>query len=133
MVVSAGLKAPPHGMPSTTSRNASSSFRPQSSGTKLAGPASPPGATSRPAARARALRRSVPPQSRSSSPVMTSMDIGTSSACSGIRVATTSTYSVWVGVGEGVGEGDWARTGSAPPITTAIVDALNFALSIRRF
>ena len=39
--VLAGLKAPPQGTPSTTSRNASNSLRPQNSGTELAGPLSP--------------------------------------------------------------------------------------------
>ena len=63
----AGLKAPPQGTPSTTSRNASNSFRPQNSGTELAGPLSPPGAMSTPASSARALFRSVAPRSRSSS------------------------------------------------------------------
>jgi hypothetical protein len=85
----AGLKAPPQGTPSTTSRKASNSLSPQNSGTELAGPASPPGAMSTPASRARALLRSVAPRSCSSCAVITWMDAGTSSTSSGMRVAVT--------------------------------------------
>ena len=90
-VLRAGLNAPPQGTSSTTRRKASNSLRPQNSGTALAGPLSPPGATSTPVANASAPRRSVTPRSRSSSPLMTSMATGTSSGTSGARVATTST------------------------------------------
>src|SRR5262244_3092317 len=69
--VNAGLNVPPHGTPSTTRRNASNSFRPQKSGTALAGPASPPGATSTPTASESALRRSLIPRALNSSPVNT--------------------------------------------------------------
>ena len=93
----AGLKAPPQGMPSTTSRKASISRSPQISGTALAGPASPPGAMDMPAASARASRSVVALRARRSLPVMTSIDAGTSCGASGIRVATTSTGGITMG------------------------------------
>jgi hypothetical protein len=93
-VASAGLKAPPHGTPSTTSRNASNSRSPQNSGTLAAGPPSPPGAMSTPAAIASALFRSVAPRSRSSWAVTIWIDSGTESIVSGIRLAVTCTCSL---------------------------------------
>jgi hypothetical protein len=70
-VAKAGLKEPPAGMPSTTSRNASNSRKPHNPGTELAGPASPPGAISTPATRLSAVRKSLAPRARSSSPLIT--------------------------------------------------------------
>jgi len=111
----AGLKAPPQGTPSTTSKNASNSFKPQSSTTALAGPLSAPGAISTPATGARASRSEVVPLARRSSPVTTVTDAGTSSAGSGIRVAVTSTYSLRPGAGDGEEDacGAWARARAA--------------------
>src|SRR5262249_56181448 len=101
--------AAPKGVRSGTSRNASNSLRPQNSGTEDAGPVSPPGAMSTPATSASALRRSVIPRSRSSSPLMTVMFAGTPPLSSGTRVAVTWTYSSYLG---GVDEDDevWAET-----------------------
>lgn len=93
-VARAGLNAPPQGTPSTTSRKASNSFRPQNSGTLEAGPPSPPTATSTPAARASALARSPAPRSCSSAAPITSMAAGTFALSSGIRVAVTWTTSL---------------------------------------
>src|SRR5258706_4005975 len=95
--VSAGLKLPPQGTPSTTSRNASNSFNPQNSGTELAGPESPPGAISTPTASPSALRRSRTPLDLSSSPENTSIAEGTFTASSGNRVTVTSTVSCTAG------------------------------------
>ena len=96
-VLSAGLKAPPQGMSSTTSRKASNSRRPQNSGTAPAGPASPPGPTSTPAASESASRMFVAPIARSVSPSITSIEAGTSCGVSGRRVATTSICSFTTG------------------------------------
>src|SRR5262245_10965006 len=98
-VASAGLKAPPHGTPSTTRRKASNSRRPQSMGTEDAGPPSPPGEMSTPAASARALRRSRAPLLRRSCAVKTSIEAGTLTTSSGMRVAVTSTCSETAGGG----------------------------------
>jgi hypothetical protein len=96
-VESAGLNAPPQGTPSTTSRKASNSRRPQISGTELAAPASPPGATTTPATVDRAVARSVAPRARISSPVMTVTEAGTGSTSSGTRVAVTCSVSETLG------------------------------------
>lgn len=90
-VESAGLKAPPQGTPSTTSRKASNSFRPQNSGTAPAGPPSPPGASVTPASSPRAPRKSRAPRSARSLAVRTVMEAGTLAGSSGKRVAVTST------------------------------------------
>src|SRR5205814_3986413 len=90
-LATAGLKAPPHGTPSTTSRNASNSRNPQNSGTALAGPASLPGAIATPAASARASFSDLTPRALKSLPLITSIEAGTSCDASGRRVATTST------------------------------------------
>src|SRR5262249_57975804 len=94
----------PQGTSSTTSRKASNSFSPQNSGTALAGPLSPPGATSTPATDESAERRSFAPRSRASSPLTTVTTAGTVSAASGSPLAVTSTYSECAG-GEAEGEG----------------------------
>src|SRR6266567_7617658 len=99
-VVSAGLKAPPQGMLSTTSKKASNSRNPQNSGAAPAGPASPPDPTSTPAASESASRTFVAPIARNVSPSITSTDTGTSSGASGRRVATTSTCSLTTGTGD---------------------------------
>ena len=104
-VAIAGFRAPPHGTPSTTRRNASNSRNPQNSGTALAGPPSLPGAIATPAARASASRSVLAPRPRRSSPLMTSMDAGTSCGVCGIRVATTSMGWMTGGV---FGGWDWA-------------------------
>ena len=93
----AGLKAPPQGTPSTTSRKASNSRSPQISGTEPAGPMSPPGAIEMPAARASAVGRLVAPRAARSSPEMTVTEAGTVSTSSGVRVAVTWIVSVTVG------------------------------------
>src|SRR5207245_6744530 len=117
-LVSAGLKAPPHGTSSDTRRNASNSLRPQNSGTELAGPPSPPGATSTPATADSASRKSVAARAPSSLPVNTVTMAGTVSTSSCNPFAVTSTYSACDGgaagdgEGEGLGAGAWA-TGAA--------------------
>ena len=93
IVVSCGLYAPPYGTPSTTSRNASNSRRPQNAGTEPAGPPSPPGEISTPATSASAERRSVAPRARISSSVMIVTDAGMSITGSASRVAVTCTRS----------------------------------------
>src|SRR5712691_5317728 len=114
---SAGLNAPPQGMSSTTRRKASNSFRPQNSGTELAGPLSPPGATSTPATADRAERRSSAPRARASSPVMTLIIAGTVPVSSGNPLAVISTYSDRVAAGEAVGEGDGLGAAAAAAST----------------
>ena len=106
----AGLKAPPQGTPSTTSRKASNSRRPQISGTELAGPFSPPGATATPAASASAEGRSRAPRAAMSSPEITVTEAGTVSTSSGVRVAVTWMVSVTTGVAGGSGLA-WANGG----------------------
>jgi len=86
----AGLKAPPQGTPSTTSRNASTSRRPHRPGTVPAGPLSPPGVPSTPLTNSSALRKSCAPRKRSSSPETIVIEAGTFSTDSGSRVAVIS-------------------------------------------
>src|SRR3954453_21516440 len=90
----AGLKAPPHGTPSTTSRKASNSCSPQKDGTALDGPASPPGGASTPAVRASAVDRSCACRSPNSSADMIETSAGTSPTDSGSLVAVTCTVSI---------------------------------------
>ena len=87
----AGLKAPPHGTASMTSRNASNSCNPQKEGTALEGPASPPAGASTPDTRLRAEAMSWASRARSSSPETTEMVAGICSIGSGMRVAVTVT------------------------------------------
>src|SRR5436305_5004849 len=108
----AGLKAPPQGTPSTTRRKASNSRRPQISGTELAGPFSPPGATATPAARARAAGRSMSPRAAISSPEITVTEAGTVSTSWGVRVAVTWMVSATVGTAV-CGGFAWAKAGRA--------------------
>ena len=89
----AGLKAPPHGTPSTTSRKASNSCSPQKDGTALAGPASPPGGASAPDTRASVVRRSFAPRLFRSSPLIRLSIAGNRCSSTGIRVAVTTTAS----------------------------------------
>src|SRR5947209_3148652 len=92
-----GLNAPPHGTPSTTSRNASNSLRPHISGAADAGPWSPPGAMSTPATVESAEARSVAFRARRSSPSMTVTCAGTVMTSSAIFVAVTSMVSFCFG------------------------------------
>ncbi len=92
-----GLNAPPQGTPSTTSKKASNSCRPQKEGTALDGPASPPAGASTPGTSARAEAMSCESRRRSSWPETTEIDAGTWSSASGVRVAVTTTVERVVG------------------------------------
>src|SRR6266545_1445441 len=101
-----GLKGPPTGTPSTVTRSASNSFRPQRPMLARRGPLSDPLAVSRPVTSCSASTTVRAPRRRSSSPVTTDTAPGTLTGSSAPFVAETTTCSVVEsGVGAGVGAG----------------------------
>ena len=94
-----GLYAPPQGTPSTTSRKASNSCRPQNAGTALDGPASPPDGACTPGTSASAEAMSVAPRACSSGACTTLTPAGTRSTGSGrLDVVTSTVGSCFTGV-----------------------------------
>src|SRR6266508_251681 len=101
-----GLKGPPTGTPSTVTRSASNSFRPQRPMLARRGPLSDPLAVSRPVTSCSASTTVRAPRRRSSSPVTTDTAPGTLTGSSAPFVAETTTCSVVEsGVGAVVGAG----------------------------
>src|ERR1035437_6106482 len=107
-----GLNGPPAGTPSTVTRSASNSFRPQTPMFASRLPLSEPLPVSRPATSCSASATVFAPRRRNSSPEITETGAATSSASSEIFVAETTIVAATAGFA-----GAWARSEAGSPRT----------------